>query len=403
MTTSKNVLTMLIAALGTGSSLAALAADEPAKPAEAPAAAAPAEPAKPTGPSLSDVLGVSGIDMKGYVDAAFSYLSTKGQFSSGANSRVFDYEHDSFNLHQVGLTIAKQPKEGFGAVLNVTAGKDVKTIKSFDQSSDSFDITQGFIQYAGGPWTIIGGKFVTLAGAEVIDPTAGTNYSRSILFGYAIPFTHTGVRATYAANDQTSLIVGINNGWDQLKDMNSNKTVELGATFAPTKTMSFAATIYSGTEDVAQVAGVQSPGARANRTVVDLVATFNVTEADTIIANFDYGSQKDCTPGFCPTITAGKVDAKWNGLAAYWNHTISDQLRLSLRGEYFNDKDGYRTGVAQKWKEVTATLAYMPTKSVELRAELRGDFSDKSGFLKTDGSTTTKNQQSVGVEAIYKF
>jgi len=27
------------------------------------------------------------------------------------------------------------------------------------------------------------------------------NYSRSILFGYAIPFAHTGIRATYAASD----------------------------------------------------------------------------------------------------------------------------------------------------------------------------------------------------------
>jgi len=397
MTTSKNALTILFAALATTGTLAAQAADEPAKPAAAPAPA-PAEPAKPTGPSLSDVLGVSGIDMKGYVDAAFSYLSTKGQFSSGANSRVFDYEHDSFNLHQVGLTIAKQPKEGFGALVNITAGKDVSTIKSYNQGSDNFDITQGFIQYAAGSWTIIGGKFVTLAGAEVIDPTAGTNYSRSILFGYAIPFTHTGVRGTYAVNDQVSVILGVNNGWDQLKDMNSQKTVELGATFAPSKMLSFAGTIYSGTEQVAGAADVKG----GNRTVFDLVATLNLTDADAFILNFDYGAQKNCYTAACPNITSGFATAKWDGIAAYWNHTINDQFRLSLRGEWFNDKDGYRTGVAQKWKELTATLAYMPAKNVELRAEIRADSSDKSGFVKTDLSTA-KNQQSVGLEAIYKF
>jgi len=38
------------------------------------------------------------------------------------------------------------------------------------------------------------GKFVTLAGSEVIWSPSNSNFSRSILFG-AIPFTHTGVRA----------------------------------------------------------------------------------------------------------------------------------------------------------------------------------------------------------------
>ena len=125
--------------------------------------------------------------------------------------------------------------------------------------------------------------------------------------------------------------------------------------------------------------------------------------SDAFILNFDYGSQKNCYHAACPNIASGFSTGKWDGIAAYWNHTINDQFRLSLRGEYFDDKDGYRTGVAQKWKELTATLAYMPANSVELRAEIRGDFSDKSGFVKTDGTSTAKNQQSVGIEAIYKF
>ena len=48
-------------------------------------------------------------------------------------------------------------------------------------------MTQAYVQYATGSWTFIGGKFVTLAGAETINPTTDTNFSRSILFGYAFP------------------------------------------------------------------------------------------------------------------------------------------------------------------------------------------------------------------------
>ena len=53
------------------------------------------------------------------------------------------------------------------------------------------------------------------------------NYSRSILFGYAIPFTHTGVRATYKVNDMLTVLGGVNQGWDAFEDPNHDKTLEL--------------------------------------------------------------------------------------------------------------------------------------------------------------------------------
>ena len=97
------------------------------------------------------------------------------------------------------------------------------------------------------------------------------------------------------------------------------------------------------------------------------------------------------------------VDAKWQGLAAYLNYQFNDQWRLSLRGEYFDDKDGYRTGFTQKWKEATLTLAYLPTKNIEVRGEIRGDRSNQSTFLKSDGVTTSRTQHSAGLEFLYKF
>src|SRR5205823_8247790 len=107
-----------------------------------------------------------------------------------------------------------------------------------------------FEQYAHGPLTIIGGKCVTLAWAEVINSTQDTNYSRSILFGYAIPFSQTGARLTYAASDQLSLIVGVNSGWDQLQDANKQKTAELGVSYTPSKMFSLAVQGYSGVEQL---------------------------------------------------------------------------------------------------------------------------------------------------------
>lgn len=357
-------------------------------PAPAPAAAA-AAPAAPTGPTLSDILTNSGIELKGYVDvsAEGSDLATKGN-----PYKVFDVEHSNLGLHQVGVTIDKLPKEGFGGLLNVTIGKDADVIRSYGAGSTGyFDATQAFIQYAGGPLTVQAGKFVTLAGAEVIDSSANTNVSRSILFGI-IPFTHTGLRATYALNDTTNLIAGVNNGWDEVSDPNTQKTVELGLTANPVKPLTIAASIYTGVEPVggpgAYVSG--SNTAQGQRTLFDLVLSYAVTDSLTLVLNGDYATQENA-----PLVAGGTGDASWYGLAGYVNYQIDEADRISLRVEDFKDENAYTKGYlgpdaakSHEVNEFTFTYGYAAAKNFELRTELRFDSSDKQDMIKPDGSFT---------------
>jgi Putative beta-barrel porin-2, OmpL-like. bbp2 len=398
---------LLLSVIGSGVALA----DEPAAAAVPAAPAAPAaEPVKYTGPSIFEVLDGSGITATGYAEVSWEHLSGTGAFSSFTADRVFDARHDSFTVNQAAITIAMQPKEGFGALVNLTAGQDAEIIKSYPNTGGSdFDVTQAFVQYATGPLTVMGGKFVTLAGAEVINPTTDSNFSRSILFGYAIPFTHTGLRGTYAFSDQVSLTLGVNNGWDQLSDANKDKTVEFGLTLTPIKAFTFVVDGYLGKEPLGIVNNVAT-AAEGQRYLVDVVATWAVNDKFTIMANYDNGQQKDDTFG------AAKNKYQWNGAAIYFNYALTDQWSASLRGEYFNDKDGYRTGVVdvlsgdgQKWKEATLTLAYAPSKHFVLRIEGRYDKSNIDGaFIKDTNSTTgaldvTDNQSSIALEGMYKF
>ncbi len=351
-------------------------------------------PAKPAVPTLGDILDASGITMSGYIDAGYNYLST----AKGSNTfRAFDTEKNSFDLHQFALTIAKQPKEGFGGLLNITAGEDAKITKSFGWDTNNLDITQGYVSYAGGPLTVIAGKFATLAGAELITSPSNPNISHSLLFTYG-PYTHTGLRATYAMSDTVSFIAGINNGWDQLKDANSNKTLELGVTATPNKMFSLAATGYSGVEPrVMSASSSLPPGPQGNRTLLDLVGTINATDSLTFILNYDVASQVNATA------TGGK--AKWNTVVGYVNYAINEQWRTSFRAESFDDKDGYRLlgdGVKRKVKDYTLTVAYMPTKSTELRVEARQDKSDQLDFTGSNGALK-KEQVSYAVQALYKF
>ena len=358
--------------------------------------------AKPAASSLGDLLTASGIKLTGYVDASYEHLNSEGAFANGTPDRTFDYRKDSFSLHQVAVTLAYQPKEGFGAFAHLIAGQDPDVFAPYDSNPGAhskFDFPHAYVQYATGALTVIGGRYVTLAGAETIDPRTNFNFSRSILFGFAIPFAHTGVRATVAASDQLTLVFGVTNGWDDLKDTNSAKTLELGVGYTPTKAVSIAAQGYFGRE---RVAGLVPTGQEGMRKLIDVAATWNVTDALSLVLNYDWGRQQGAAGS---GLTAGNADtARWNGLAGYVNYQIDDHYRISLRAEYFDDKDAYRTGYVQKWKEGTLTFGYAPVKAFELRLEARYDKAGGNFFLRSPSITdVSNNQTSVAIEGLYKF
>jgi hypothetical protein len=343
---------------------------------------------------MGELLKASGVSLGGYVDTSYDYLDGDGAFTSGVANRVFEGSPSGFNLHQAALILAKQPEEGVGGFVNITAGSDADIIAAAGSDGgaayagiDNFDVTQAFVQYAsGGGLTIMGGKFVTMAGAEVINSTANANASRGILFGYAIPFGHTGIRTSYKVNDNLTLIAGVNNGWDQQSDTDDQKTGELCAliTSGP---FAFGAVAYVGQEPVA--AGISD-----DRTLVDVVASFTAGMA-TVVLNADIGEQKN-TDG----LDIG-TDATWSGLAGYLNLKFSDTFATSLRAEYFDDEDGYRTGVVQKWKEVTLTTNFTIAENLNLMPEVRMDMSDKDSFV--NGAEVDDSQLGAMVKAVYKF
>src|SRR5438552_11259954 len=190
---------LVLAALAMSLGMAGVQAQTPPSPPPAPppADAKPAEPA-----AAPPIFSIWGFDLTGHVDVGYQYLSGSGKFVSGANDRVFDFKHNSAYFHALDLTFTNMPDNGWGGLVDVTIGKDADTIAAYGTISKSkgpangahhfVDPTQFYAYYGAGPLNIIAGKYVTNAGAEVIKSDADPNYSRSILFGYAIPFTHTG-------------------------------------------------------------------------------------------------------------------------------------------------------------------------------------------------------------------
>ena len=378
-----------------------------------------AQAAQTATPTISQVLGASGVDVSGYFDMAYNKMNSTGLFvnapagpvSGGlaGNSHIFDTpgatqgkNFNSFNFQQAALIVSKQPSQGVGGYVNLTAGQDAATIASSglgsngtsNNSTHSFDLTQAYISYATGALTVIGGKFATLAGAELITSPSNKNYSRSWMFGWG-PYTHTGVRATYAASDAVTLIAGINNGWDQVNSTTGSKTVELGIDLTPNNVFSLATSYYRGKEVAA---------ATGTRKYLDMVGNINAT--DKLNFEFDYanGSQGNAN------LPGGSIGtAKWHSLALYANYRFNNIWRASYRHEAFNDKDGYRSGLTsgglplgQKLTSNTITVGYEAAKNLELRGEARFDKSTQNAFLRSNG-TASNTQTSYAIDAVYQF
>lgn len=348
-----------------------------------------------TMPTMGAMLGASGIVLNGYVDVSYTQF-----LGDSANFRVFDGDYlgtnpgrdsnsSSFNFNQAAITIAKQPKQGAGALVNLTAGTDADMISSAGSNSgDNFDVTQAFVQYAAPAFTVMAGKFVTMAGAEVIGSTGNANISRSFMFGYAIPFTHTGARVQIPLGDSLNVFVGVNNGWDQLTEGDAGgKTGELCLTYSAGM-LALGVVGYSG-DEVVDTVTLQDE----RRDLVDAVATLKLNDALSLVLNYDYGRQD---------FGDGNGDAEWDGVAGYVNFQANDTVRLSARAEVFDDRDGYRTGVEQQLKEVTATVGYAVDKNLDLAFEVRHDQSNADSFLDNDGESDDQ-QTSLAIRGLYKF
>jgi hypothetical protein len=355
--------------------------------ADAPAAA----PAAPAVPALSDLLTGWGLTTSG--EFAASYYHSNGY--PGPTWRGFDQSHDSFQLDEAGLQIGYQPKSGIGGFVDVIAGTDAQILSLNEGGSgNSVDVRQAYLQYATGPLTIIAGKYVTMAGAEVINPAQNTNYSRSLLFWELEPLDHTGIRATYAATDTLSISVGVNNGWNYTDlSTSGSKTGEFNATWTPNKIVSLAVTGYVGKDNVTYNGQELS--------LIDFVGTYNVTSALTLQLNADFKQTSgNGMAGNDPTTHV-------NGFAGYANYAISDALRVSVRGEYLSYLG------AGHALEGTVTLGYSPVKNFEVRAELRYDkLSDglvNSGafYVRANPGATDQidanNNSEFALQGVYKF
>jgi hypothetical protein len=362
--------------------LPAVADDKPAPaPTAAPTAAPPAEPSpEPAGPAPIEVMG--------FVDTYYGYNFNKPPVDT--QLRNFDTKHNqlSFGLLEVALEQKPTEKSRLGFRADLDYGPTTDIVHAAEPGgSDIFKaFEQGYLSWlapVGKGLQFDAGKFVTPAGAEVIETKDNWNYSRSLLFALAIPYYHMGVRATYNVSDKVAVAGYLVNGWNDAVDNNSGKTIGIQAIVKPHPKLSVVANFMGGPE--------QKDDTADKRYLWDGTVTFNATPALSLMVNYDYG--KDRIAG---------TPVRWQGVAAYARYQVLPSWALTPRVEWIDDGDGFMTGTSQTLKEVTITSENKIDGGLLARFEFRRDMSDVPFFLKDDG-TTVKGQNTFTLGLVYAF
>lgn len=359
--------------------------------------------AAPAAPSLGAVIAATpGLSLTGYVATSYTHFDTTPAL------RAFDGVKNGFTLNQAALTASYLPSSGAGASVTVIGGNDAQVLRSTETwplgtpgAEPQVDIANAYAQYAVGNLTVQAGKFWTLAGAEVANPTSDNEISRSLLFWNMEPGLHTGVRAAYSVGAPLTVTVGVNNGFNFTSSPTVNgstlsKTLELGASGTPNKMFSYSAAFYSGASPLFGEA------AAGRLQLLDLVGTINATDALSFSANVDAMQKQEY-------LGLGSGTGRATGIALYANYALNDKITLAARGEYISDGDGIVTansgadsafawGTSNKLKELTLAVGYAPGNGLKLSAEVRQDKSDVAIF---SGGVSTQN--SVALQAAYAF
>jgi hypothetical protein len=355
------------------------------------ATGAPPEPEEKKS-TLRSILGAT--TLSGFVDGYYGINFNHPQ-SRTSPYRVFDAPANQFSLNQAQIMIDKAPDAsnsrlgyrlafGYGNAMNVVNSTDNAGAPGFAQY-----LKEAYFSYLA-PVGKNGlqfdfGKFVTPHGGEVIESKDNWNYSRGILFGYAIPFYHFGLRTKYTFNSQVALSGFVVNGWDNVVDNNTAKTYGVTLSLNPHKRVSISQGYMMGPETTGTNQGW--------RQLTDTVVTISATDKLTFMVNYDYG-RGDSIDGFSDP-------AWWTGWAGYMRYAVDDRHALAFRYEWFNDPLGFRTGTAQQLKEFTGTFEKRVATRLITRLEYRHDYSNQPTFVK--GDSPVRAQDTVAAGLIYVF
>jgi putative OmpL-like beta-barrel porin-2 len=346
------------------------------------------------------------VSVSGFVTASYTYTTRHGS-GNQIVGRLYDRFHDQAELNAAKVVLEKpvaSDKLDAGARVDLLFGQDAAVIKSLGLDLGTHaDVTQAFVtlNIPAGPGKYVqlkAGKVATLMGLEVIEDVVNPNLSEGNQFVYVENFTNTGLRVDVKPADKVDFQLAVFNGWDVVEDNNTKKSFMGRLGLTPTATTTIGLLGFVGNEKTA--AGGATPS--GTRYGGEVLLTQKAGPRTTVVLQGDYGEEQDVLgPG---------LKAKWWALGGWVTYDVSPALTVAVRGDYVDDKDGFRTsGVLgfpanprNKFGSGTLTLNIKKWDSALIRPELRYDRSSLEAFTDSDGAPH-KDQLTFGLGVSYLF
>jgi len=324
---------------------------------------------------------LAGVKLTGFVHASYAYSARS--LDDTIVGRLYDRFQNRFTLNALGVVLDKPydpAKFSAGFHTELLLGQDARVIKSngLDLGPQAdlphLYVTLNVPTASGNGLQLKVGRIPTLLGLEVIETYANPNWSEGNQFIYVENATALGVSIETKFNDHVDLQLRVNNGWDQVSDNNSRKSLMGRVGIYPDAATSLGIVGFWGPEE----AGING----ANRYGVDGLLWRKLGKAALWVQG-DYGKEQANA-----TLPDPTQDAQWWALGGWVTYDFSTSLGLALRGDYVNDQDGARTNgvfgfpanTGQKFGSGTATLNIRAWPDAVVRPELRYDRSTLAAF-----------------------
>jgi hypothetical protein len=372
-------------------------------------AQAPAAPATPDStpavtpaatPAAAPTWSLGSVDFSGFLDGYYSYNANRpGQNSTfGQTNQLYNFndQANQFSLEAAKITI-NHDADPVGVHVDLMFGRTNAFLHGADSATANY-LEQAFISVK--PAKAKGfemdfGQFVTSAGQEVIETMNNWSYSHGILFGYAIPYYHFGVRTSMPVTKSWTAGFQLVNGWNNVTDNNGGVTIGLTSSLVKPK-FTWNTNYYTGPENYNSQKGY--------RNLIDTTLLLTPTPKFSAYINYDYGQNKipsyryNNGEGFT---TVKEMSPHWQGVAVSGRGQVTTNAALVGRYEYFYDNQGFSTGIKQKLNEITATYEYKWPVGLLFRGEYRRDWSDQLFFSK--GDTNTVKAQTTATVGLIAF
>ncbi|OLC00938.1 MAG: hypothetical protein AUH30_01480 [Candidatus Rokubacteria bacterium 13_1_40CM_68_15] len=272
------------------------------------------------------------------------------------------------------------------------------------------------------------GRFDTPYGYERHDAALNLTATTSELQRFGRPQSYTGFQAAYAFAPWLDVVGWVANQWESettetgFQDNNSAKSFGGRVGFTPfqgDQWLNFGIGGWSGPE--------RDEDTRHNRWILDADVTWSPMARLLLTAELLYGGEAKVSfrrrgiPFAAPSVE--NRDVNWLALYALAHYDFTKWLGVTFRYGYFDDYEGWRTGVAQTLQSFTLTpivhlsrlipdlrplgVAYARTRHpldwVDVRLEYRLDQSNKSVFSNSKPGIPVTSADKTAQEVTLQF